>query len=891
MNRSICFALVLGLANVASAEPQVIIDTDFGAAGKAFKEIDAAKGIRITGSLAEGWGDNSNWKSNVVAQYQPMREGGRHFLRVQQTSGDGLQFAHGLPGIEKESGYYRLTFTARSVTGVSLGLRDVGAPYSTLASFSPATDGLWRDFSFDFRLSPHPQEISLFIYMAGNGGLDIQKLKLIKLSDQDLIAEIKAKYPASGSGNLVNVSVFPLGLQSGWSIDRDYSDGDQVQVDSDPAVPGPSGAAALRINAGAQGIRLYSAPFAVPWSFEDHVLSVSFRGDWDGNIIVTGGNGQVRAQRPLRLSGEQWHRVELPFKPVLLSPSHAMRLEGKGTLWLDGLQVERGAKATAYAPRKPVEVSLALPRSDAASARVQFADEPAKIRFAVVGNVAGAVLEARLLTMYGDEKLLPPVNLGPAHSGIIAYEPFASHHLGPYRLEVWVKDTSGQRVSSFNEIVFYRLHRPRYWGKDAPRSFFGAHTLSTNRHLTMAKAVGVNWVRLHDAGTEYIGWSFLEPEKGKWQFRDADLQRYRDHNLKILGLLSTCPGWASNLGKPATGYFDRYLEPLSMDDWASAVRTIVSHHRGLIDSYEIWNEPWGSSFWSYKPNPKRGPDANDQFVPSDTPSKDYAHLQKIAYAAAHEVFPGVTIVGFNTYGAENGTKWTKDVLNFGGIATCDAVSYHHYETGLTAFANDPVEKAYQAAVGPIIEKLGRVPKPVWMSEGAPMSGDVSNGFYHYTLPYENGNDNWRIADRMARFVIARKANGEAHEFLYTMHGHSTFGEGVEWTTLVTAEGYLHPSAAAHSALAWLLEDTNFVDRMTLAAGVYAYLFSGPNGAVAAISSAPSHAAYKLPTTAGVQLLDLFGNSLAAGTAIDDRVHYVHCSAGLAKLKAALGRKS
>ena len=150
----------------------------------------------------------------------------------------------------------------------------------------------------------------------------------------------------------------------------------------------------------------------MPWSFETHVLSVSVRGDWDGNLIVTGGNGQVCAQLPLKLSGNQWQRVELPFKPVLLAPSHALRLEGKGTLWLDGLQVEHAAKATAYAPQKPMEVSLALPASDAASARVQFADEPTKIKFAVVGKVPGAVLKTRLVTMYGDEKLLPPIEAG-----------------------------------------------------------------------------------------------------------------------------------------------------------------------------------------------------------------------------------------------------------------------------------------------------------------------------------------------------------------------------------------------------------------------------------------------------------------------------------------------
>lgn len=884
------WAFLLNLPALLYAEPQVIIETGFGVPGKPFEVVSAANRNRITGSLPPGWSDNTSWKKDVVADYKPASEGPRKFLCIQQTSGDGLQFMHRLPGLEKENGYYRLTFTARCRTGVSLTVRDMGAPYSIRAPFSPATDGQWRDFSYDFRLSRHSQEIGLYIYLAGNGRLDLEKLKLIKLSEQDLIAEIKARYPQAGSGNLVSASVFPLGLQSGWSIDRDYSDGDQVQVDSDSSIAGPSGCAALRINATDKGIRIYSAPFGVPWSFETHVLSVSVRGNWNGNLRVTSGSGQVCGQLALTLSGGQWQRVELPFKPVLLAPSHTLRLEGKGTLWLDGLQVEHGAKATAYAPQKPMEVSLALPASDAAIARVQFLDEPPQIKFAAVGKVPGAVVKTRLVTMYGDEKLLPSIPLHSANSGSIAYEPFASHRLGPYRLEAWIENGSGQRVSPFNEMVFYRLRRPRYWGQDAPDSFFGTHTLSTNRHLAMAKAVGVNWVRLHDAGTEYIGWCFLEPEKGKWQFRDADLERYRNHHLKILGLLSTSPGWATILRKPSTSYFARYLEPLSMDDWANAVRTIVNHHRRLIDSYEIWNEPWGSSFWSFKVNPKPGRSGHDQFLPSDTPSKDYAQLQKVAYHAAHAAFPGVTIVGFNTYGAANGTKWTRDLLEFGGIGTCDAVSYHHYENGLTGFPTDPTERAYQAALGPIIEKLGRVPKPVWMSEGAPLSGDVSNGFYRYTLPYENGNDNWRIADRLARFVITRKANGEAREFLYTMHGHSTFGGPVEWTTLVTAEGFLHPSAAAHSALAWLLEDTRFVKRVTLAEGVYAYLFSGTKGAVAAITTAPTHAAYRLPTGPGVQSLDLFGNSLAAGAAIDDHVHYVQCNAGIAELQAALGVK-
>ena len=334
---------IMASALPAFAEPQVVIDTDFGGPGKAFSQIDSAKGLRITGTLPEGWSDNSAWKDKVVADYKLMAEGERRFVRVEQTSGEGLQFMHDLSALHKEAGYYRLTFTGRSVIGVSLGLRDVGKPYTTVKDFAPRMTGQWKDFSYDFRLPQRPQPFALFVYLNSNGTLDLQKLKLIKLSEADLIAEIKAKYPQAGTGNLLNQSMFPLGLPSGWSIDRDYSDGDDMQVGSDPNVPGPSGSPALRVSTTTKGIRLYGAPFAVPWSFETHVVSASVRGDWKGKLQVISGR-DFFAETPLSLSGTQWRRIELPFKPVLLAPARALRLEGKGTLWLDGLQVEHGSK-------------------------------------------------------------------------------------------------------------------------------------------------------------------------------------------------------------------------------------------------------------------------------------------------------------------------------------------------------------------------------------------------------------------------------------------------------------------------------------------------------------------------------------------------------------------
>ena len=161
----------------------------------------------------------------------------------------------------------------------------------------PALDGQWRDFSYDFRLSPQPQEIGLYIYLAGNGTLDLQRLKLVKLSEQDLIAEIKAKYPEAGPATWCGCRASRWGCRAAGPSTATTPMAIRCRWTATPEVLGPSGCPALRINAPPEGIRVYSAPFAVPWSFETHVLSLSVRGDWDGALIVAGGKGEVCADK------------------------------------------------------------------------------------------------------------------------------------------------------------------------------------------------------------------------------------------------------------------------------------------------------------------------------------------------------------------------------------------------------------------------------------------------------------------------------------------------------------------------------------------------------------------------------------------------------------------
>ena len=73
-------------------------------------------------------------------------------------------------------------------------------------------------------------------------------------------------------------------------------------------------------------------------------------------------------------------------------------------------------------------------------------------------------------------------------------------------------------------------------------------------------------------------------------------------------------------------------------------------------------------------------------------------------------------------------------------------------------------------------------------------------------------------------MVSLLGSGCSRVFLYSMHGHNYFGQDSSWAVLVTPEGYLHPSAAGHSEMAYELEDTVFVRRFEPAKGVYAYLF-------------------------------------------------------------------
>lgn len=680
--------------------------------------------------------------------------------------------------------------------------------------------------------------------------------------------------------NLLRVSRLPLGLQSGWTIDRDSSDGDDVQIIADREVTGPSGAPALRITADG-GTTIYSAPFGLASTDVSHAASVYVRGKGSGHLAVFGAGEQSGGE--FDLDGGGWRRIMVRFEPNPDSRLYALRFEVQGELWLDALQVEQGETAAAYAGRDSCEVCLApveeAEPGGAMPIRVQFADRPAIVRYAVTGEAPGAVLRGKVVTPYGRESGLPPVELDGSFltEGDWRYDRVPGVEYGPFRIEAWVEGPDGRVIGPPNEVVVYRLRRPRYWGRDGQDSPFGVHTLSTTRHIRMAKAVGINWTRLHDAGTRYIGWYHLEPKPGEWEFHDEPIRRYRRHNMKVLGLLSTSPKWASWCETPTSGYFDQYYQPRDPRQFAAYARTVVDRYDGVIDAWDIWNEPWVGAFWIRRYDPSR--EGHARYVTSERPWEDYARLSDAAYDAVKAADDDVPVVGISTTTHQpgervtSGREWTRRMVAADGLSDCDIVGYHYYTRERLGRPGDGAETGYDWAISPILEAGGLGGRPVWMTEGSPTPRLLGEGFYRYTLPHEVDEDPFDTGDRLARYLVTLLAEDVKKIFLYSMHCHWYF-TSEEYAVLVTPEGYLHPSAAAHSTAAWLLEGARFRRRWRVADGVTAYRFDAEGRTVVALCPMPEHEAYTPPRESGAEVLDLFGNPVPEGEPLGDRIVYL-----------------
>jgi hypothetical protein len=224
-----------------------------------------------------------------------------------------------------------------------------------------------------------------------------------------------------------------------------------------------------------------------------------------------------------------------------------------------------------------------------------------------------------------------------------------------------------------------------------PASFFGMHIHRPGPATWPPVPVGT-W-RFWDS---HAAWPDMEPKRGQWDFSYIDkyLSLAEEHHTEVLFALGLTPRWASARPDEASAYHQPgwAAEPADLEDWRTYVRTVVTHCKGRVHLYEIWNEP------NYKP-----------FFTGTT--DEMLVLTREASKIIREIDPHATIVSPAATTA-TGPKWLAEFLSKGGGQYVDVIGYHFYVN------NQPPENMV-----PIIQQVNQIladnheaKKPLWNTE-------------------------------------------------------------------------------------------------------------------------------------------------------------------------------
>jgi hypothetical protein len=232
-------------------------------------------------------------------------------------------------------------------------------------------------------------------------------------------------------------------------------------------------------------------------------------------------------------------------------------------------------------------------------------------------------------------------------------------------------------------------------------SLFGMnHAYPWPHLLDLSKQIGILWYRDWS-----LQWQYVEPEKGKFDFTEPDYQinHLLERGLNVLPLLPFPSSiWSSSAGPEAgdPGYVGSmaYM-PRDMEEFATYVRQTARHYNGILDIWEIINEPIYSSYAL--------PKAKDYQV------SDYVQLLQVAHRAVKAVDPEALVIG-----GVGGPTRALEFIEAGGLSSVDILNLHMFP-GLAA------PDTYEEQLNLIREHMNSigVDIPVWLTEGAYYADD------------------------------------------------------------------------------------------------------------------------------------------------------------------------
>jgi hypothetical protein len=300
------------------------------------------------------------------------------------------------------------------------------------------------------------------------------------------------------------------------------------------------------------------------------------------------------------------------------------------------------------------------------------------------------------------------------------------------------------------------------------------------KRLRALKEAGVTWDRCD------LWWGRIEPEKGKFVWRDVDwiVKQYQEAGINFMPILCYGSEWQKSKA-PVTDE-EREL-------YARYVYEMVNRYKSAIHVWEIWNEPNITPFWSPTPD-----------------VKEYAKLLKVAYAAAKKADPNCTVVGAAVAGVD--FDFIKALLDAGGGECMDAISMHPYQGDLGSLSPD------KGGLWDHVRGLEKIladhgdRKPIYLTE----MGHRTTGTAGHTQVTE-----FQQAAYMVRSYVIGLAAGADRIFWFNLQDWEEF-----WGIIRQNFGR-KPSFAAYQTMVRNLEGKQPLGTIDLGPGVAAYVFAAP----------------------------------------------------------------
>ncbi|MFA6242356.1 MAG: hypothetical protein WC655_15585 [Candidatus Hydrogenedentales bacterium] len=509
--------------------------------------------------------------------------------------------------------------------------------------------------------------------------------------------------------------------------------------------PGTHGQAFLRIPLGGDNTPVFNFDYFYPVDHRElrplaanlgwievepgqpYTLSLDMRASRNGVPAIIGvqnedpAEGWGSAQEEIFLSVEltqDWKRYSHTFVPkhpflfVVAGPD--LKQEEDVIADLDAIQLEKGSKATDFAPRSKVEIGV-VPSMPAG---VFTLGEPANLTVTASNDTkAPAQVEVGFnVTDFFDNPIdLPAVTLDvPARSSIEKLIPIPAQWQGFYRVTAVCK--SGKSEES--RLLRIAIVPPR----TAKETVLGVnHAYPTAFLIGLANKAGVSWYRDWS-----LKWQHVEPEQGKpqWQVSDPQMNRVVDQGANLMAMIpfpaadwnSTAPPLETLQAESARYKSggqgdDQELIPRARWAWppqdvnelAGFASAAVGRYKEQIQVWEFLNEP----LFTLYSLPDTG-SLNSKTLKGFT-IDDYLSLLRQVAPAIRAANPSARIMGGP--GMFFDGRYTIPMVEAGILDMVDIYGVHDYPGKI------PPEERF-SSIGALQDamKAHGGPKPMWMTE-------------------------------------------------------------------------------------------------------------------------------------------------------------------------------